>query len=98
MKSAYFTLHPGKNLSFSKWLQVEIRCSFVFVFFYRKSTGFASSTFPIQLDFSKNQLAAITLNTGSPRALAPSTRNGYGLLEPQSNMPNSTSLPMQRTT
>jgi hypothetical protein len=90
MKSAYFTLHPGKNFSFSKWLQV--------VFFYRKSTGFASSTFPIQLDFSKNQLAAITLNTGSPRALAPSTRNGYGLLEPQSNTPNSTSLPMQRTT
>ena len=34
-----------------------------------KSTGFTSSTFPIQLDFSQNQLATITLNTGSPRTL-----------------------------
>jgi hypothetical protein len=34
-----------------------------------KITGFTSSTFPIQLDFSQNQPAAITLNTGSPRTL-----------------------------
>ena len=34
-----------------------------------KSTGFASSTFPIQPDFSQNQPAAITQITGSPRAL-----------------------------
>ena len=33
------------------------------------STSFTSSTFPIQPDFSQNQLAAITLNTGSPRTL-----------------------------
>ena len=38
--------------------------------FYLKSTGFTSSTFPIQLDFSQNQPAAITLNIGSPRTLA----------------------------
>ena len=31
--------------------------------------GFTSSTFPIQPDFSQNQPAAITLNTGSPRTL-----------------------------
>jgi hypothetical protein len=64
MKSAYFTIHPGKNPSSSKWLHVEIR--FIFIF---KSTGFTSSTFPIQPDFSQNQPAAITLNTGSPRTL-----------------------------
>jgi hypothetical protein len=37
--------------------------------FVFKSTGFTSSTFPIQPDFSQNQPAAITLNTGSPRTL-----------------------------
>ena len=37
--------------------------------FFPKSTGFTSSTFPIQPDFSQNQPAAITLNTGSPRTL-----------------------------
>jgi hypothetical protein len=60
MKSAYFTIHPGKISSSSKWLPVEIR--FVFVF---KNTGFTSSTFPIQPDFSQDQPA--THNTGSPR-------------------------------
>jgi hypothetical protein len=50
--------------SSSKWLLVEIH------FFKNfKSTGFTSSTFPIQPDFSQNQPAAITLNTGSPRTL-----------------------------
>ena len=39
------------------------------IFISFKSTGFTSSTFPIQPDFSQNQPAAITLNTGSPRAL-----------------------------
>jgi hypothetical protein len=43
-------------------LPVEIR-------FFLKGTGFTSSTFPIQPDFSQNQPAASTLNTGSPRAL-----------------------------
>jgi hypothetical protein len=62
MKSAFFTIHPGKKSSPSKWFPVEIR--FVFVF---KSTGFTSSTFPIQPDFSQDQPAAITHNTGSPR-------------------------------
>ena len=37
--------------------------------FLFKSTGFTSSTFPIQPDFSQNQPAAITLNIGSPRTL-----------------------------
>ena len=37
--------------------------------FFFKSTGFTSSTFPIQPDFSQNQPAAITLNTGSPGTL-----------------------------
>ena len=43
MKSAYPTIHPDtiKSSSSSKWLPVETR----FVFF--KSTGFISSTFPI---------------------------------------------------
>jgi hypothetical protein len=62
MKSTYFTIHPGKKSSSSKWLPVEIR-------FFFQSTGFTSSTFPIQPDFSQNQLAAITLNTGSPHTL-----------------------------
>jgi hypothetical protein len=35
------------------------------------STGFTSSTFSIQPDFSQNQPATITLNTGSPRTLDP---------------------------
>jgi hypothetical protein len=43
-----------------------------------KSTGFTSSTFPIQPDSSQNQPAAITLNTGSPRTLS----NNEGLLTP----------------
>jgi hypothetical protein len=43
-------------------LPVEIR----FVF---EGTGFTSSTFPIQPDFSQNQPATITLNTGSPQTL-----------------------------
>jgi hypothetical protein len=62
MKSAYFTIHPGKNPPSQKWLPVEIR-------FVLKSTGFTSSTFPIQQDFSQNQPATITLNTNSPRTL-----------------------------
>ena len=38
--------------------------------FFFQNTGFTSSTFPIQPDFSQNQPAAITLiNTGSPRTL-----------------------------
>jgi hypothetical protein len=47
--------------SSSKWLPVEI-----WGYFF-KSTGFTSSTIPIQPDFSQNQPAAITLNTSSPR-------------------------------
>jgi hypothetical protein len=44
-------------------LPVEIRFCF-------KSTGFTSSTFPIQPDFSQNQPATNTLNTGSSWTLA----------------------------
>ena len=62
MKSTYFTIRPGKN-PLLKWLPVEI------CFIIIKSAGFTSSTFPIQPDFSQNQLATITLNTGSPRTL-----------------------------
>jgi hypothetical protein len=57
----------GKKSSSSKWLPFE-KC-FFFFFFFSKNTGFTSSTFPNQPDFSQNQLAAITLNTGSPRTL-----------------------------
>jgi hypothetical protein len=63
MKSTYFTIHPGKNPPPQRWLLVEIR-------FIVKNTGFTSSVFPIQPDFSQNQPAAITLNTGSPRTLS----------------------------
>ena len=60
MKFAYFTIHLGKS-------PPQNGCQLNFIFF--ESTGFASSTFPIQLDFSQNQLATITLNTGSPLTL-----------------------------
>ena len=55
MNSTYFTIHLGKNPP------PQHGCF--------KSIGFTSSTFPIQPDFSQNQLAAITLNTTSPRTL-----------------------------
>jgi hypothetical protein len=57
MKPAYFTSHPDKKPRLKS------------VFFERHRTGFTSSTFPIPPDFSPNQPAAITLNTGSPRTL-----------------------------
>jgi hypothetical protein len=63
MKSALFTIHPGKNPP------PQNGCRLKSVFF-SKITGFTSSIFPIQPDFSQNQPAAITLNTGSPRTLA----------------------------
>ena len=61
MEYAYFIIHQGKILLLkmvANWNP-----------FFKKSTGFTSSTFPIQPDFSQNQPAAITLNTGSPRTL-----------------------------
>jgi hypothetical protein len=61
MKPAYFTIHLGKNPP------PQNVCWLNSVFFSFKSTDFTSSTFPIQPDFSQNQPAAITLNTGSPR-------------------------------
>jgi hypothetical protein len=63
MKSAYFTIHPGK-----KNPPPQNGCRLKSVSFL-KSTGSTSSTFPIQPDFSQNQPAAITLNTGSPGTL-----------------------------
>ena len=60
MKSVYFTIHPSKKYSSLKWLPVEIQ-------FLVKCTGFTSSTFPIQPDFSQNQPAAIALNPGNIR-------------------------------
>jgi hypothetical protein len=62
MKFPYFAIHPGKNPP----PQNGYRLKFVL---FLKSTGFASSTFPIETDFSQNQPAAITLNTGTPRTL-----------------------------
>ena len=67
MKSAYFTIHPGKNPP------PQNGCRLKFNFFFFKSTGFTSSTFPIRSDCSQNQPAAITLNTGSPRTLVSPT-------------------------
>ena len=61
MKYAYFTIHPSKNPP------PRNGCKLKFIFF--KSASFTSSTFSIQPDFSQNQPAAITLNTGSPRTL-----------------------------
>jgi hypothetical protein len=60
MKSGYFTIHPGKDPPPQNGCRLKS-----FSFF--KSTGFTSSTFPIQPDFSQNKPAAITLNAGSPR-------------------------------
>ena len=55
MKSTYFTIHPGKSPP------PENDCWLKSVFCVFKSTGFTSSTFPIQP-------AAMTLtNTGCPR-------------------------------
>jgi hypothetical protein len=49
MKFPYFTIHPGKNPP------PQNGCRLKSVFFIFKSTGFTSSTFPIQPDFSQNQ-------------------------------------------
>ena len=67
MKSAYFTIHPSKSDP------PQNGCRLKFVFIYFKSTGFTSSTFPLQPNFLQNQLAAITLNTSSPQTLILST-------------------------
>ena len=63
MKSTYFTIYPDKNPPHQNG------CGLKSVFIYFKSTGFTSSTFPIQLAISPNQPVAITLNTGSPQTL-----------------------------
>jgi hypothetical protein len=63
MKSTFFTIYPGKHPP------PQNGCRLKSVFFLSKNTGFTSSTFPNQLDFSRNQPAAITLNTGSPQTL-----------------------------
>jgi hypothetical protein len=65
----------GWNPPNSQFIQVKVLLlkmvtgwnpGFLFIF---KSTSVTSSTFPIQLDFSQNQPAAITLNTGSSQTL-----------------------------
>jgi hypothetical protein len=61
MKTPYFTIHLGKIPP------PQNGCRLKYGLF--KSTGFTSSTFPIQPDFSQNQPATIALNTGSPRTL-----------------------------
>ena len=53
MEYAYFIIHQGEILLLkmvANWNP-----------FFKKSTGFTSSTFPIQPDFSQNQPAVITL-------------------------------------
>jgi hypothetical protein len=57
MKSAYFTIHLGKNPPLQNGCQLKSGFSL-------KAPVSTSSTFPIQPDFSQNQPAAITLNTG----------------------------------
>ena len=62
----------GWNLPISQFIQVKIlflKMVAGWKPFFFKSTSFTSSTFPIHLDFSQNQPAAITLNIGSPRTL-----------------------------
>jgi hypothetical protein len=59
----------GWNPPISQFIQVKILLLKMVAGW--NSTGFTSSTFPIQLDFSQNQPATITLNTGSPRTLVP---------------------------
>ena len=61
VKFAYFASHLGKNPPPRNGCRLNL--------FFLKSTNFTSSTFPIQPDFSQNQPATITLNTGSPRTL-----------------------------
>jgi hypothetical protein len=51
MKSTYFTIHLGKNPP----PQNDFRLISVILYFFPQSTGFTSSTFPIQPDSSQNQ-------------------------------------------
>ena len=72
MKYAYFKIHPDNYLPPHNNCQLKsalfVSILFCFVLFCL-NIGFTSSIFPIQSDFSQNQLAVITLNTGSPRTL-----------------------------
>ena len=52
-----------------EFLLLKMVAGWNLIFFFFKSTGFTSSSLPIQPDFSQNQQAAFTLNTGSPRTL-----------------------------
>ena len=61
MKFACFIIHPNKNPP------PQNGCRLKSAFFFK--SGFTSSTFLIQPDFSQNQPATITLNTGSPQTL-----------------------------
>ena len=73
LRGIYSCLHDHLRQEFP-WLdQVnpppQNGCWLKSVLIFLKSTGFTSSTFPIQPDFSQNQAATITLNTGSPGTL-----------------------------
>ena len=76
MESAYFIIYPGKNPPPQNGSRLKVRSTFL------KSTDFTSSTFPIQTDFSQNQPAAITRNTGSPEhcAAIPPSLTTFGKL------------------
>jgi hypothetical protein len=65
MKSAYFTMHPGKILL----LKMVVNWNPVFL----KALVSHSPLFPIQPDFSQNKSAATTLNIGSPWTLIRAT-------------------------
>ena len=69
MKSAHFTIHLGKNPPPQNGCRSKSVLFFKFLYLNFVSTSFTSSTFPIQPDFSQNQLVAITLNTSSPGTL-----------------------------
>jgi hypothetical protein len=70
MKSVYFIIHLGKNPPPQNGRRLKSVS-------FKKNTGFTVSTFPIQLDFSQNQPATTTLNTGSSRTLTVDTFNNF---------------------
>ena len=55
----------------------------LFIYLFILNIGFTSSTFPIRPDFSQNQLAAITLNTGSSKTLPSKSECPLGIGGPK---------------
>ena len=63
MRSAYFTIHPGKNPPPQNGCQLKP------VSFFKASVSHPPLS-QLNRNFSQNQPAAITLNTGSARTLS----------------------------